>query len=167
VGVLARLIVEIALLRRPPQALPASTVLTALALVAYGATGALLAGLLFGAPRALPYALADAAILAGAVALLLRVAGHPERMRQTLSALGGTGALLNLASLPLLIGTRAQAPDGPAALAVLAVFAWSFVITAHVLRHALSAPLPAGVLAAFGYFALSYAALGALFPLGT
>lgn len=163
-GVLARLVLEIALLRRPPQALPASTVLTALALLAYAATGALLARLFFGVQRALPYALADAALLAGAMALLLRVTRRPERLRQTLSALAGTGALLNLVSLPLLAGTPAKAPGDLAAVAVLTVFAWSFAIATHVLRHALSGGVAAGLLAAFGYFALSYAVLGALFP---
>lgn len=160
-----RLFVAVSLLRRGPQVLPASGLLTALALAAHALSSTLLSATLLPAPTALAYALAETALLAGVVYALLGVARVRARAPQTLSALGGAGTLVNLVALPVMAGVKPDGePGGLTALAVLALFAWSFAITAHVLRHALAVPIAAGAIAALGYVALSYAVLGALFP---
>lgn len=153
------------MLRRGPQVLPASGLLTVLALAAHAASGALLSATLLAGGPALAYALCETALLAVVIGALLRAARLGGRTAQTLSALAGCGTLVNLAAAPVMLGVSPDgSPGGWAALAVLVLFAWSFAITAHVLRHALSVPTPAGAVAALGYFALSYLALGALFP---
>lgn len=162
---LLRLVAEVSVLRRGPQALPAAWLLTALALAAHALSGALLSATLLAGGPALAYALCETALLALVIGALLNAVHLGARVPQTLSALAGTGTLVNLAATPVMVGvTPDGTPGGWTALAVLALFAWSFAITVHVLRHALSVPIPAGAVAALGYFALSYTVLGALFP---
>lgn len=153
------------MLRRGPQVLPASGLLTALTLATHALSGALLSATLLAGPAALAYALAETALLAGVVYALLGAVRLRARAPQTLSALAGTGTLVNLAAVPVMVGVAPDGgPGGLTALAVLALFAWSVAITANVLRHALAVPVAVGAVAALGYVALSYAVLGALFP---
>lgn len=166
---LLRLFLEVSVLRRGPQVLPASGLLTALTLATHAFSGALLSATLLPAPTALAYALAETTLLGAVVYGLLGAVRLRARAPQTLSALAGTGTLVNLAALPVMVGVTpvgggGDTPGALTALAVLVLFAWSFAITAHVLRHALAVPIAAGAVAALGYVALSYAVLGALFP---
>ena len=88
---------------------------------------------------------------------------HPLRFEQTLSALTGTGTLMGLLALPLMVWIVQQSPDGDIALPsllLLGLMAWNIAIMAHILRHALNTPIWGGALYALGYTFLSWTLTG-------
>lgn len=165
-----RLILDIALLQRGPQALPAASWLTVAALVAYGAVGMLAHRMI--APEINPAGpvVFDLSLLVGFVLSLLYWRSFPARVYQTLAALGGTGTLLTLCGLPVihLLEPEGQGEALVSAGAVLwlVLMGWSLLVTAHILRHALAVSLPAGVLLSMVYMMVSIFFYGMLFGAG-
>jgi hypothetical protein len=159
--------IELCLLRRAPQDLPASpTLLKALVLV-YLAVGVLVGTATGeGAGVALLQTLVDAALLLGLLYAGLRWLGRLPRLLQAGSALLGSSALLSLLVLvPLGMASGGEDSEltGVAALLFLALLAWSIVVTGHILRHTLDLALVQGALIAVAYNLLAYSLLGALF----
>ena len=152
---------QIVLRRRGPDDLPDSSVLLLLAAAVYVLGQSLLAMPVYQTAGALISSLMlDLLLLCGCVWGLLRLTGHIPRLRQTLTAMFGTGALLGLLMLPFSYWLDvAGAPDklavGPT-IGVLAVVSWSIVVNAHIFSRALSTPFAAGLAVAIGYFFLNY-----------
>ncbi|HXH02335.1 MAG TPA: hypothetical protein VNN09_03340 [Candidatus Competibacteraceae bacterium] len=167
-AVLLNLFLDISLLRKGPQDVPASEVLLRLTLVAYLLSGWLVLWLL-GGPffSALLQALVDLGLLSGLSYVLLFLAGYPERYPQTLTALAGTGTLLGLVGLPILAwlqrveGMR-EAMALPS-LFYLLLLVWNVALIGHILRHALSCPPWRGVAYALGYLLITMMVMGWLF----
>jgi hypothetical protein len=157
---LLRVYIDIIMLRRGPQDLPASQFLMLSALLLYLASGLALflthVPTFAGASAELTVAVL---IEAGFFLAMLAVAGKMLRARQTLSALWGSGALLTFAGLPLHIWMQAQPQEAAAAalpgLGLLLLLVLSLVVAGHILREALEIPLPAGILLVLAEFALS------------
>ena len=169
---LFNLFFDICLLRKGPQDIPASLVLLKLCLLTYALSGllTLLSGTGAGYPlQALVLVLVDIILLAGVSYGVLLFLGQPQRFTQTLTALSGTGTLLQLIALPLgLWYDRAASSDGVAiipALLWLSLLLWSITITAHILRHAFAITFALGVLYALGYLTVSWSVAGWLLPL--
>lgn len=157
------LIVDICLLRKGPQDVPASPALLGLSLAAYGLSGLL--ALLVSMPpsTALFQALADLVLLAGFTYGILTVMNYGARFAQTLTALAGAYTLLNLIALPLIFwleraSTETAAPVLPSLL-LLALMGWSIAVMAHVLQQALSTSRPMGIFYALGYLVISIVVL--------
>lgn len=160
---------SICLLRRNPQDLPASKLLLQVTFFGY----ALSAGLLFldrlqwGA--AVAAGLTETSLLAALTLLVLWVNDHPARATQTISALLGTGILLNLFSMPLFFWLHyldAQNINGGfPALLILALSFWSFAISAHIFRHALSSGFGIGLGISFIISIIISVTLYQFFPL--
>lgn len=153
------LILDICLLRKGPQDLPASQVLLGLCLAAYGLSSLL--GLLVSMQpsTAVFQTLADIVLLTGFAYGILALMNYQARFVQTLTALAGTYTLLNLIALPLIFWleratTGAAAPMLPSLL-LLVLMGWSIAVMAHVLQHALSTSRGMGVLYALGYLVIS------------
>lgn len=150
--------VDICLLRRGPQDLPASGLLAGscvavYALLVYGAEQVL------GKPeRAFQWSALALVVMLLTVYGLLAARRVRERFSQTLSALAGCGAIYLLIYLPLsaaLTSEPGQA-SGFAGLLFFAwtvVFFWGFLIEGSIYRHALNLSLPAGVLISVLLFA--------------
>ncbi len=159
--------IELCLLRRTPQELPASFALVKLLLVIYLAVGAGVgASAGQGLGEALVQSLVEAALLLWLLYAGLRWLGRLPRFAQSASALLGSGALLSLLVLVPLGMASGEADSeltGVAALLFLALLAWSLVITGHILRHTLDLPLVQGALIAIVYNLLAYTLLGVLF----
>jgi hypothetical protein len=159
--------IELCLLRRAPQDLPASVTLLKVLILVYLAVGVLVgAATGQGLWEALVQTLVDTALLLGLLYAGLRWLGRLPRFVQSASALLGSGALLNLlvlAPLAMASGGDDSEVTGVAALLFLALLAWSLVVTGHILRHTLDLPLVQGALIAIGYNLLAYSVLGALF----
>ena len=140
------------LLRVAPQDLPASTLLLGIAVAANAGLGTLVTLLHFPPLTAVAVGV-TLTLLPGLFAfVLLVVRGRVERFSQTYAALAGTGAVLGLISLPLVVLMERSGPaDGPSAAGVLvtvpwlALLVWSWVVSGHILRHALSVHLTAGI----------------------
>lgn len=161
-----RLILDIALIQRGPQALPASLWLTLVALAVYVVVGALAHQLIMPVATPLGPALFDLFLMVGFALALLYGFGYPERSLQTLAALGGTGTLLTLCGLPVVQMLDADAKGAIAALGVIlwsALMVWSLAVTAHILRHALSVSFAVGLFLAVAYMMVSILLYGTLF----
>jgi hypothetical protein len=103
--------------------------------------------------------------LLGSLSILLTLMGYRARVFQTLTALIGTGIIISLLALPvLLIVSRIATDPGYFGLILLILNIWSLLITAHILRHALSIGFLLAGLLAFGYFMLSIKLVDVILP---
>lgn len=158
---LLRPFVEICLLRRGPQDLPPSPFLVYLALAAHAVSVGVQSLAIHSPLTALLSGIVDTGVLAALTYSLLYVARRPARVPQTLAALAGSGALLGvLALVPTgwwFLARQGGADPGGAWVLLLALVVWSLVVMGHVLRHALSTHLFAGLglAAVFYWFAIS------------
>jgi hypothetical protein len=152
-----KIFLGICLLRANPQDLPTSNRLMLAALVAYGLADVI---------GVLDMLSLDSAVLAAAVdTLLLIVATHVAlrwrnaviRFPQTLSALAGCGALLSLLAWAAAGLTREWLPP-PWVWAPFLL--WYTLVFGHILRHALSLAMPAGVAVSLLYIILSMGVTG-------
>jgi len=164
---LIQFFIELCLLRRAPQDLPASATLLKFLVLVYLGVGVLVgAATGQGLGDALAQTLVDTALLLGLLYAGLRWLARLPRFTQSASALLGSGAVLNLlvlAPLGMASGGDDSELTGFAALLFLALLAWSLVVTGHILRHTLDLPLVQGALIAIAYNLLAYSLLGALF----
>ena len=164
---LFNLFLDICLLRKGPQDMPASMSLVKMCLLAYGLSGLLVLLVSTPAPVALLQILLDIALLSGSLYLGLILGRHPKRFEQTLSALTGTGSLMGLLALPLMIWIVGQGSGGDTtlpSLLMLVLMAWSIAVMAHILRHAFETSIWLGALYALGYTFLSWTLTGWIGP---
>lgn len=106
--------------------------------------------------------------LLGSLSALLVVMGYRLRILQALTALIGTGVIISLFALPvLLIVSRVANDPGYFGLILLLLNIWSLLITAHILRHALSIGFLLAGLLAFGYFMLSIKIIDVMLPVSS
>lgn len=159
---LAELVGDLLRLRRGPQDVPHSQALLARALIPYSLLGSTLAAFAMPVPRAVLYGPTEAALLAALVYASLAVRRRPARFVQTLTALVLVGVVFNALSLPL---TALARPENGLGVLILALVAWSFAVSVHILRLALDIPVPGSVLVNLGFFFTAYYGLGHLFGL--
>ncbi|MEM9303830.1 MAG: hypothetical protein AAGE01_17060 [Pseudomonadota bacterium] len=156
---LVNLLVDICLLRRGPQHLPARRELTLFLIVAYGALAAAAEAWLGEPSQAFQWSVTSMVMLVGFIYGLLRWRGLLERFDQTVSAVAGCGVVYLLVYLPLSAALATPEGEPTSALAPLLVlvwilvFFWGFIIEGHIYRHALRLPLPGGVLVSVLIFA--------------
>ena len=160
---------SVCIFRLGPQDLPAAAVFYFLSLSLYAlASTALMLPLQRDLPAALLAGCAETALLLLITYVLLRLRGVPARYRQTGTALTGTGFLFSMAALPLFYLRTAYGGDAGLSLGTgllaLALIVWNVVVMAHILRHALSASFPMGVLTAIGYVWLISVAMTVINP---
>ena len=159
---LARPFVEICLLRLGPQDLPASPVLLGIALAAHAGLGIAITALYYPFLTAVAVSVTGTVLLGLLAFVLLSVRGLVERFFQTYAAFAGTGAVLEALALPLVALLETNEPAGAASAAGviltipwLALLVWSWVVSGHILRHALSVHLTVGIGISMAFFWLS------------
>lgn len=136
-----RLYVQIALLRRGPQDLPASRLLLILTVCGYAAVNALVSSLLPPSTGWPPQLAVDVLFTLAWYAALLQLTSRSERFLQTATAVFGFQAVLS----PLLIASewlmRRFGQDTtwqlPIAVAGLALVIWLIAANTHVVKAAL------------------------------
>jgi hypothetical protein len=172
---LIRLFIDIALHRKGPQDVPPANAFLGLVLLAYLVVGAAVLWPSTADMGALVAQLVtDLLLLLVFFGGLLLARGRAARIRQTLTAVFGTGALLSTLALPFVWIIAQVLADGdaapgmalPALVSTLALFLLllaSLLVTGHILRHALDWSYTAGVLAAVVYFAISVTVFDHLF----
>ncbi len=155
-GALFRVIWQIALLRRGPQVLPASTALLYPVLAIHWLTGVVLGLTALQLDMALLSSLAGTLIMVALVHGLLVVHNRQSRVTQTLTALAASEILLALISIPLMawFDMGGSLRDIATVLSLL-LFGWKIAITAHIFRHALEVTMGIGFLLAVGYIFVS------------
>jgi len=148
-----------------PQDLPASSFLMLVSMLAY-IVMSVLVGLMDLKPvSAVLSGILDVALVAAMTQLLLWIKEMGGRFMQTFTALMGTGAILGLVALPLLI-IQMQLGEQSAFLPsvfIIALTIWNLAIVGHILRHAISAPFFVGVLLAVAYMYVSVSVMRSLF----
>jgi hypothetical protein len=148
-----------------PQDLPSSYFVKYLALGSY-AVVALASALL---SQSLAYALisvfVDMAMLVGLAYAGLWVRNLSGRTTQTVTALAGTGTVIGIAGFPVMAWLQSTANDPPllTSLLLLALVIWNVAVIGHILRHALSLPLWAGMGISVFYVYTSIRVMSALF----
>lgn len=169
-GALIHPFVQICLLRMRPQDLPSSGTLLALVLLAHTLMGVAVAAVDLRFGQALAAAAIDTALMCVLTTGLLMLRTLRERTVQTLTALAGAGSVIGFVAYPVSLWLHGahQANEHPPALMVLllAVLGWSLAVSAHVLRHALSAPYYIGLLVSIAFYWISVRILGSVFPPG-
>jgi len=148
---------RLCLLRANPQDLPGSGVLVLSSLAAYAAMDVVGVLDIISPASALMAAAVDTLILVAVTHLALRWRRFENRFSQTLAALAGCGALLSLAAwVVAAMAGRTISPEW-----IWAPFlVWYTVVFGHVLRHALSIPMAAGIAASFLYLMVSMSVTG-------
>lgn len=164
---LLRLFLDICLFKKGPQDAPASSFLVWLTVGADLLAGVVLSLLDNFAAVSLIQAAAGVLMLAAFVWVSLYLGGKMPRFQQTASAIFGTDALISAAAIPLLALRVAMPETQPTVeLLMLAVMFWSLAVIAHILRHALSVPLIAGMALALLYAMISYPVIVFMVELG-
>jgi hypothetical protein len=162
--------VELCLLRRAPQDLPASAALFGAAFAADLLVGILVAvagGLSPGSAlvQGLTQILFMLVLLYGA----LQATNRTARFAQAATALLGTGALLGaLALFPVSLVPQVEQAEqveipALAALMLLTLLVWSVLVMAHILRHTFEIRAGQGVAVAILYNMLAFAVLRGVF----
>lgn len=161
---LLRFWLGLCLLQVAPQDMPASRPVLVVSLCGYALVSVLLAGLTSGMPDGAAMALLELVLLALFTAGLLFLIGHPQRFSQTLAALTGSGSLLGLPALALVLSAG---PDPAVSLTssgwLLQLF-WNLLVNAHIMRHALSVSLALGAGVSVMYMLVSTQVLLTVFP---
>ena len=162
---LFKLFLDICLLRRGPQDVPASATLFAMVLVASLLIDVIVVASRSPVDEALLMVLINTSTMLLVVFILLRILGHAARSLQTLTALLGTGVIISCLLLPMLAMNAIFATESSMFEFFLVAFNfWSLVIITHILRHALEITLfPAAVLA-IGYVMLSFSLVNLFLP---
>lgn len=152
------LFLDICLFRKGPQDVPMSWVLLKLTLLTYGMSSLLVLAVSLDPSPALLLTLADIGVLTGLTYAVLSFTNYIPRFVQTLTALLGTGTLIQLMALPIAIWTvRGVAQDTSAGLPdflYLCLLGWSIAIIAHILHHALAVSRAMGFLYTLGYIVI-------------
>jgi len=157
---------ELCLLRRAPQDLPASPALLIVTLLAdlmlsmmFGTAAGLSVGM------SLTQSLLDIGFMLALLYAALRVSNHLARFQQSATALLGSGALLELfAMVPLGLlppGQEGQATGGTALLFLALIF-WGILVAGHIIRHVFELRLAQGVAISLLYHFLAYSLVGGL-----
>jgi hypothetical protein len=159
--------IDLCLLRRAPQDLPASQLLFTL-VAGLGLLGSLLLARTAGEPPAvgLLQGLLDLGFMLALLHTALRLLDKSARFLQTATALIGADTLIGfLALFPLTLAASADEQSGLLVLAgllFLALVVWSVLVSAHILRHAFEVGLMAGVFVAIAYDVLAFVVVGGL-----
>jgi len=149
---LIRFFVDVALLRRVPQDLPASPFLLKTLLALNLLLNIPLAMTVFETP--LDAVLATLLELVATAALLfagLQARGKSSRWEQSFCALLGLGVLAAVVTIGYRALTALLGVPQLAGLLDLALFLWMMLAMAHVVRHTFEIPLPFGILIVFAY----------------
>ncbi|MCF6283448.1 MAG: hypothetical protein L3J28_14805 [Candidatus Polarisedimenticolaceae bacterium] len=155
---------DLCLLRVKPQDLPASQALLSITFILNVLVGLLLIGDVRPHPAA---ALLESFI--GASLLLITLKGMlylrqiEARFIQSATALMGSGLILSLIALPLLVLAGNGGEPTLAGTLLLLLVMWSIIILAHILRHTFTLPLPLAISFGLLYTFFSYAVMANIF----
>ncbi len=162
--------IELCLLRRNPQDLPASGALFGLVL-AVALLGGLLLAVTAGASLVggLAQTLLNLLLMLGVLHVALKALNRQARYLQTATALVGADALIGfVALLPVSLARPATTAAEPGADVLLAglmflmLVGWSVLVVGHILRHAFGLSLAQGVIIAIAFDVFSFVIISAL-----
>lgn len=158
---------DVCRLRAAPQDLPTSRSLLVATLLLYALLSIVISVVQMSLVKALLAAFMDTALLAGLSFFLLWARMLANRWVQTCIALAGSGTVLELVALPLMIWQKQFGPESSLVIVptlfLLVVLFWNLVVVGHILRHALSTSLVMGSVLATVYMYVSLSIIKILF----
>lgn len=160
---LVLLFFQITIFKKGPQDVPASSFVLKLLLPVYVAVNYLILLMNGALSTALLQILADFAMILLFCWPLLYVAGRSHRFPQTLAAMIGTDIVLSFLALPAIATLNTQAND-LAYFSMLTLVLWRWLVTGHIMKHALDRSLFFALGLALLYIMLSSQVMAALFP---
>lgn len=156
------------LLRLGPEDLPPSSFLLYLTLGLHALAVMLISVAVYPLGTALLAGITGTVVLAGLTLGALQIHQLAGRFHQTLTALAGSGALLTFIALVpnwwFYAAREAGADWGTPTLLLFLILVWSVVVTAHILRRALSTHFFLGLVIAAVFYWLSAQIHASLFP---
>ena len=162
---LLNVFVQLMLFRQRPDILPASVFLFAVLLVMNLIIGVGSFLIDFDLLQSLLRTVVDVAFSLAFIYLLLLAANKINRSLQTMIAMLGVSAILNVLSFPLLLLLpEVRTTIGPVGFMLYGLFFWHIAIMGHIFRHAISVNLPTGLLIAFSYVLIAISVFYSLFP---
>ncbi len=161
--VLALVFLQICLLRRAPQDIPASSLLLAMTLLLHFLFTVLAAMLDPNPQQVMLIAVIECLCLLAFVYVVLLLRSRTNRWQQTVTALVGTGIIIKLIFFPVLMllpggGGLHETPTS-VMWAVWLLSLWGLLVLAHIFRHALSVPFILGAAVAIAYCAVNVTAI--------
>lgn len=161
--------VDVCLLRKGPQDLPASSVLLGICIFLHFVFSVVGESLLSTPPvKAVAWSALSITIVIVATTAALSLRGLGTRLQRVLTTFLGAEALLNIVFLPLSLAlAQANANDQVAnpliTLTWVFLFFWGFAIDGQIFRNAFSSSFPTGVLIATLLFSVRYGVRNLLF----
>jgi len=159
---------DICRLRKYPQDIPQSNALFYACLVCYLLASVILALLSMPASTAIASSLIEMTLVMIFTYALLQIRARTARWLQTMTAILGTGIIINLFALPLyyasLHGNEGGVLQGVVVLFFFVLVIWNIVIMGHIFKHALEISMSIGVVIAISYLWVISAFISILFP---
>lgn len=163
---LLNLFVDICCFKAKPQDIPSSRFLALITILFYTVLSLSISLIELPLAQSFFSALVDTTLLVALGLVSLWITGKPERRAQTVAALTGTGALLQIIAWPILFWLSNTSDPQSSMLMIprwslLVLVIWNIVIIGHILRHALSVVLPItiGISVLYMYFTIRIASI--------
>ncbi|MFQ5469682.1 MAG: hypothetical protein ACE5EH_05170 [Gammaproteobacteria bacterium] len=156
--------IDICKFKIAPQDIPYSKFLLLITLIAYFIGSVILSLFEWSLVKSVVVGLMDLSLIAGLSYMILWIRLSTERYVQTLTALAGSGAILDLVGIPIFL-LQYNVDSGPFVLELVIwvwVF-WNMAVFGHVLRHALSTTMFTGAMLSLLYFFISFSMLNTFF----
>jgi hypothetical protein len=160
---LSLLFFQIAIFKKGPQDVPASPFVFRIVLAVYVAVNALILFINGAMSTALLQIAADFVMIMLFCWPLLYFSGKTQRFPQTLTAMVGTDAVISFCALPAIATLNSHAND-LAYFSMLALVLWHWLVSGHIMKHALDRSAFFGLGLALLYIMLSSQIMAALFP---
>jgi hypothetical protein len=161
---IAKLFLDICLLKKAPQDVPYSVWFFRMTVAIYAFTSFLVMYLSTGWWDALLQVLVGIVIIITVTFIILLLASKIARFYQTATALLGTDAMINFFATPALATIITGRAAGISNLILFGLMIWQWLISGHIFRNALSASFPFGLGVAVLYIVISYWVMATLFP---
>ncbi len=158
------LLFAICLFRKGPQDIPYSKILFRLSILSYALVSYLLLHLSVTSLQALLQVAVEIILVIIFSFIVLSLTNKRSRLIQTASALLGTDTLISCTALPVIATLSIDNNNLLAFFTMLALMVWHWLITAHILRHALEQTFSFAMGIAFLYIFSTYQIMGVLFP---
>ena len=159
---------EICLFRLGPQDLPASSFFLGIVFVISALFALLLNLINLPFQQAVLAAVLNLAVVIIITQTILRLYNKPMRFIQTLTAQFGTGIVLSVFAIPVIVmlvyAKKHDINMSSGTVLWLVLFIWEIAVTSHILRHALSTTLLQGFLMAILYPLVYFQLINLLIP---
>jgi len=158
------LLLNICLFKKGPQDVPHSPLLLRLSIISFAIISYLLIQLSVDSFQALLQLSVELIIIIGFTGLVLSVTHKRKRFLQTACAIIGTDTLLTLFAMPILATLSLDNSNILASFAMLALMIWNWLVTTHIIRHAINKPFSFAAGIVFLYIFSAYQIMAVLFP---